>query len=100
MNVTETGKRKNGLAPILEAAGMIGALVAANFLFFKKDPGYVDLAPHPTLFVVLFVLSRYGFSAGLAAALIATIGHAATLIALLDVPSFYHLLAAPYATPI
>src|SRR5205814_2345637 len=42
-------KKKTALAPILEAAGMIALLVAANFLFFKKNPGYVDLSPHPTL---------------------------------------------------
>jgi polysaccharide biosynthesis protein PelD len=98
--MAEPEKRPRRSAPIIEAAGMVGALVIVNLVFFRKNPGFVELAPHPSLFIVLFVLSRYGLRAGLWAALISAIGHASTLLWLVDVPSLYHLLAAPYATPI
>jgi hypothetical protein len=88
------------LAPLLESGVMVGLMMALNALFFRADPGFAHLEPHPTLFIALFVLARYGFTAGLSAAAIASVGYLLLVLLMVDLPSFYHLLGAPWSTPV
>lgn len=95
-------RSRRWLPPIYESLAMVAGLIAINLIWYRdaEHAAFYELAPHPTLFIVLFVLCRYGFSAGLWSAAIATAGYFSVLLTLRQEPSFFHFLAAPYATPI
>ncbi|WP_319759000.1 GAF domain-containing protein [Maridesulfovibrio sp.] len=46
------------------------AITAINFLFYRHDPGFVSLSPHPYWIVILLTSTRYGFSGGFFAGLV------------------------------
>jgi hypothetical protein len=54
--------------PLVEIAMLLIALAAANLVLAPDDPGFASVTPHPSLFVSLLVLARYGLGAGLCAA--------------------------------
>ncbi|CCO24106.1 sensor domain-containing diguanylate cyclase [Maridesulfovibrio hydrothermalis] len=52
--------------------GLIG-LTVVNLLFFRSDPGFINVAPHPYWIVILLTASRYGFSGGAFAGIAASV---------------------------
>jgi diguanylate cyclase (GGDEF)-like protein len=42
----------------------LAVLVAANFLWFSGNPGFLGIHPHPYWLVVMPIAARYGFRAG------------------------------------
>ncbi len=56
--------QKYKLSKYFEAfTGVIG-LTVINLIFFRTDPGFINVSPHPYWLVVILTASRYGFSAG------------------------------------
>ncbi len=47
------------------------AITAVSLLFFRTDPGFVSVSPHPYWIVVLLTAIRYGFSGGLFSGIVA-----------------------------
>ena len=88
------------LAPLIETLVLLAIMVALDLWLFPHDPGFVRLSPHPTLFIVLLVLVRYGLTAGIAAAALATATHFVLVWRLAEVPTYLHLVRAPYSTPV
>ncbi|MHB8878056.1 MAG: hypothetical protein ACYC8T_30535 [Myxococcaceae bacterium] len=86
--------------PVLEAAALSAVMVALNVLFFRDNPGLVRWSPHPILAVTLLILARYGFLAGVFAALLSVLSYAGLLIGLAKPATPFDLLAAPYSTPV
>lgn len=43
--------------------GLIG-ITAVNLIFWRSDPGFVNVSPHPYWLVVLLTATRYGFAGG------------------------------------
>ncbi len=43
--------------------GLIG-ITAINLIFWRSDPGFVNVSPHPYWLIVLFTAARYGFAGG------------------------------------
>jgi hypothetical protein len=78
----------------LTLAYVVAALVRHD------DPGLVSMAPHPMLFVGLLVAVRYGFGRGLLAVALVGVAYAVLVSSLADVPTYLHLFAPPYTTPI
>jgi hypothetical protein len=87
-------------APII--AGFVSAAIffLIGWLLGRKDPGFASFTPHPTLFIALLVASRYGFAGGMWSAIFSTAAYGALLLLMVDVPSAYNFLGAPYSTPI
>ena len=83
-----------------ESVALVSGLTLVNLLWFRDDPGFVSVTPHPSLFLVLLITLRYGLRAGAVGAAMATVAHAILLLCLVDVPTTSHLLQAPYTTPI
>jgi hypothetical protein len=86
--------------PRLETTTALVLLLAYNVLLRRDDPGLVSVRPHPTLFITLLIVVRYGFRAGVEAAALCALEHMLALVLLANVPSFLVLLGAPYATPL
>ncbi|WP_319778979.1 GAF domain-containing protein [Maridesulfovibrio sp.] len=40
-------------------------ITAVNLIFFRTDPGFISVSPHPYWIVVLLTACRYGFAGGL-----------------------------------
>ena len=59
---------------LLELFVGFAILLAINVFYFPEDPGYLSVQPHPFLFLVILIASRYGtfdgFVAGLLSALV------------------------------
>ncbi len=92
--------KRSSWAPVIEGAVLIGLTALANLWLAPTDPGLVEVAPHPTLLITILILIRYGFAAGLQVALLGMIAYGGAVFAFVDVPTYYHLLSAPYATPV
>ena len=45
---------------LIEAILGLAFLVVLNAAFFPDDPGYLSVSPHPFLFLVILIASRYG----------------------------------------
>ena len=91
---------RHRLAPLAETITLLGVLAVVNVAACADDPGFVSLRPHPTLFITLLILVRYGLAAGIQAAAVSTIVYGGLLVVLAEVPTFLYLLSAPYSTPI
>lgn len=61
----------------LDGAVIGGLLLAINALFGRGDPGWLEVNPSPWLLLPMMMGARYGFTAGLVAALTATVAIAA-----------------------
>jgi len=44
----------------MEAIVGIGILMVVNYVWFDYDPGFINVHPHPFLFVTILIASRYG----------------------------------------
>lgn len=62
-----TSLREAQPAAYVEIVLGLGAIVAINLLFFREDPGFVDLDLHPFWIVVIGIAVRYGALPGYAA---------------------------------
>jgi hypothetical protein len=100
VTTTETPKRRLRSQALLESGVLLAALVGFNLLLAPDDPGFVSWSPHPTLWITLLILIRYGVVAGLLAAGLSVATYAGLLLALADVPTFLHFMAPPYSTPV
>ncbi|SMF09190.1 sensor domain-containing diguanylate cyclase [Desulfovibrio gilichinskyi] len=67
--------KKYKLSKYFEAFTGIIALTVINLIFFRSDPGFVNVSPHPYWIIVLLTASRYGFSGGAFAGSIAAIAY-------------------------
>ncbi|WP_027722075.1 GAF domain-containing protein [Maridesulfovibrio zosterae] len=57
-------KRKN-LSKYYEVLLGLMGLTVVNLIFFRADPGFLNIAPHPYWIVILLTAVRYGFGGGL-----------------------------------
>jgi len=57
---------------VIETILALGLITIVNLLWFRENPGFAGVGPHPYFLVVLPVASRYGFRAGLFAAGVAS----------------------------
>lgn len=55
---------------LIETLVGLGLLVGLNMAFFPDDPGYLTVSPHPFLFLVILVASRYGTFDGFVAGIV------------------------------
>ncbi len=67
--------KKYKLSKYFEAFTGVIALTVINLIFFRSDPGFVNVSPHPYWIIVLLTASRYGFNGGLFAGSIAAIAY-------------------------
>ena len=65
-----SGPQKGAKPFLFETVLLFIALDALNYLFFKKDPGFMKFPLHPYWVVLLLIPSRYGFLPGFAAGLL------------------------------
>jgi hypothetical protein len=86
-------------APVVECLVMVGVGALLNLAVYPEDPGFVNVQPHPTLFVVLIIGLRYGLRASLMAVILTALTYGALLLSLADVPTYLYLLNPPYSTP-
>lgn len=61
----------------LETAVGLGALVALGFAFFRRDPGFLSVDPHPYWLVVIAIAARYGARPGYLAGALAALAYLA-----------------------
>ncbi len=78
---------------------MVGAGALLNLTVYPQDPGFVNVQPHPTLFVVLIIGLRYGLRASLMAVILTALTYGALLLTLAEVPTYLYLLNPPFSTP-
>ena len=55
-----TSRYSRQIESLIEALLGLAFLVALNAAFFPDDPGYLSVSPHPFLFLVILIASRYG----------------------------------------
>lgn len=58
-------KYNRQIESLVEALIGMLLLVTVNFLFFPDDPGFLDVSPHPFMFLTILVAARYGTFDGL-----------------------------------
>ncbi|NDV22095.1 GAF domain-containing protein [Desulfovibrio sp. JC022] len=63
--------RKYKLSKYYEVLLGLVAITAVNLIFFRHDPGFISVSPHPYWVVVLLTSTRYGFAGGLFSGLMA-----------------------------
>ena len=64
MNIYNRFRDKVKLPPFWEITVLSLILVGVNFLFFRNDPGYHNIALNPFLFLLLLTVVRYGMRWG------------------------------------
>ncbi len=83
--------KKYRLSKWLESLTALVGISAVNLIFFRSDPGFLEVAPHPYWIVVLLAASRYGFGAGVFSGIVSGLLYFFfSLINLTDI-SFYTL---------
>jgi len=81
-------------------AGLLG-LAAVNVLLWPKDPGFLDVRPHPALLLVAVVAGRHGLRAGLVSGLVTAAVVAACVVARMDYLSWTEVRTLQhYVTPL
>ncbi|WP_243543925.1 GAF domain-containing protein [Pseudodesulfovibrio tunisiensis] len=60
---------------LVEALLGLGIITVVNMLFYRANPGFIDVAPHPYWLVVVPIAVRYGFTGGLMAGLISGLAY-------------------------
>lgn len=53
-------KYNRQIESLIEAMVGMLLLVIVNYLFFPDDPGFLDVSPHPFMFLTILVAARYG----------------------------------------
>ena len=86
--------------PLLEGLALLVAVAGANYFLAADDPGLVRVAPHPIVVVTLLIVVRYGFVPGVCMCTMSVAAYSAALLTVVKVPTFLHLLSAPYSTPV
>ena len=66
---------------ILETCVGLGFLVVVNLLWFPDDPGFLNVSPHPFLFLTILIASRYGTFDGFVCAVLSSMVYIAYLYA-------------------
>ncbi|WP_320169596.1 GAF domain-containing protein [Maridesulfovibrio sp.] len=56
--------QKFGLSKYFEVLLGLVTITAVNIIFWRSDPGFINVSPHPFWLVVLLVAVRYGFVGG------------------------------------
>jgi len=66
--------------------GILGILflLGINYFWFRKNPGFLGIHPHPYWFVILPIAVRYGFAAGFVSGITASIVQCCILIFFYD----------------
>jgi len=65
--------KKYKLSKYFEVLLGLVAITAVNLLFFRADPGFVSVSPHPYWIVILLTATRYGFAGGLFAGIMSAL---------------------------
>lgn len=74
-DITVRGEGQGHIFVITEIVLGLGAITLVNFLLFRENLGFVNVAPHPYWLVVLLIPIRYGFFGGVAAGACAALLH-------------------------
>lgn len=77
---------------IPEILGGLGFFWGVNFLFFASNPGFIGINPHPYLFLVTLITTRYGYARGLAGAGLSSVSYLAAAL-VRGIPFDYALFA-------
>lgn len=86
--------------PLVEIAVLSTLLGVANLIFWPHDPGFQHVSPHPSLFLTLLVLARYGLVAGAVAAAVLAAEYVALVMTFGQGATLYYTLSMPLATPL
>jgi GGDEF domain-containing protein len=88
---TETSSRLSFLLRAEALEGVLGILIllGINYYWFKDNPGFLGLHPHPYWFILLPIAVRYGLIAGTVAGLTAFIVQLYILLFIYTNISFY-----------
>ena len=60
-----TEAKRYKLSQYYETVLGLVAITAINLIFYRHDPGFLSVSPHPYWIVILLTSTRYGFAAGL-----------------------------------
>jgi hypothetical protein len=88
-------------AYIGETILLVGVMSIINLAFMPARPGFLGIEPNPFWAVILLMVTRYGFRAGLLSALLCSIAYMALLTARVsdEVIAFRDLMSWQYARP-
>jgi GGDEF domain-containing protein len=82
-HVADSILKKN--SPYLEGLLGLAAIVVVNLLWYRDDPGFIQVRPHPFWVVILLIAVRYGFKGALWTSILSS----ATLLA-------FHKISQPH----
>jgi len=87
------------LESLMETLVAVGLLIVVNVAFFPDDPGYLNVSPHPFLFLTILVASRYGTFDGFLAGFLCAIVYLCYLLFGQDLGTAYKSFEWTQALP-